>query len=97
MNRPIVYNTVFDDETIETLARGKSPREVGEALKARGITHVYVDWFEVARYRSPGNYGFTPFVTPEFFRGLVEAKVLKPSTKLGTRQELFEVATNPAR
>ncbi len=91
MNRPIVYNTVFNEETIETLAKGRSPRELGEILRARGITHVYVDWFEIARYRSPMNYGFTPFVTPEFFANLVEAGVLKPPTRLGSRQELYEV------
>ena len=78
LDRPIVYNTVFDDETIETIARGRSPAEVGEALRRLGITHVYVDWFEIDRYRSPGNYGFTPFVTPEVFDRLVAAGVLDP-------------------
>jgi hypothetical protein len=92
LDRPIVYNTVFDDETIETIARGRTPREVGEALRRLGITHVYVDWFEVERYRSPGNYGFTPFVTPALFAGLVEANVLKAPSRLGMRQELYEVA-----
>jgi hypothetical protein len=91
LNRPIVYNTVFNEETIETIARGRSPGEVGEALRRLGVTHVYVDWFEVERYRSPGNYGFTPFVTPGLFAGLVEAGVLKPSTRLGLHQELYEV------
>ena len=67
MNHPVVYNTVFNHETFETLARGRTPAEVGRALRERGITHVYVDWFEIERYRSPGNYGFTPFVTPEVF------------------------------
>ena len=91
LDRAIVYNTVFNEETIETIARGKTPAEVRDELRRRGITHVFVDWFEVERYRSPGNYGFTPFVTPELFAGLVQAGVLKPPTRLGLRQELFEV------
>ena len=91
LDRPIVYNTVFNEETIETIAQGRSPLEVGEALRTLGVTHVYVDWFEVERYRSPGNYGFTPFVTPALFAGLVEAGVLKPPARLGLRQELYEV------
>jgi hypothetical protein len=91
LNRPIVYNTVFNEETIETIAKGRSPREVGEALRRLGVTHVYVDWFEIERYRSPGNYGFTPFVTPALFSGLVEAGVLKPPVRMGLRQELYEV------
>ena len=55
------------------LARGRSPDQVRRALIDRGVTHVYVDWHEIERYRSPGNYGFTPFVTPELFAGLVAA------------------------
>ena len=91
LNRPIVYNTVFDEETIETLAKGRSPEQVGEELRRLGVTHVYVDWHEIDRYRSPGNYGFTPFVTPEVFARLVEAGVLKAPTRMGLRQELYEV------
>jgi hypothetical protein len=93
LNRPIVYNTVFNEETIETIAKGRTPREVGGALQTLGVTHVYVDWFEVERYRSPGNYGFTPFVTPAVFAGLVEAGVLKPPVRLGLRQELYQVTS----
>ncbi len=95
LNRPILYNTVFNEERIETIAKGKSPAEVGEALRRLGVTHIYVDWFEIERYRSPGNYGFTPFVTPELFSNLVEAGVLKPSSHLGLRQELYEVMAGP--
>ena len=95
LDRPIVYNTVFNEETIETIARGRTSREVGEALRRLRVTHVYVDWFEVDRYRSPGNYGFTPFVTPALFAGLVEAKIFKPPSRLGMRQELYEVAWPP--
>lgn len=91
LNRPVVYNTVFNEETIEIIVRGRTPREVWEVLRRRGITHVYVDWFEVERYRSPGNYGFTPFVTPELFAGLVEAGVLRGPERTGARQDLYEV------
>ena len=73
MNHDVVYNTVFNRETFETLARGRTPKAVGRALRERGITHVYVDWFEIERYRSPGNYGFTPFITPKVFAALVAA------------------------
>ncbi len=91
LDRPIVYNTVFNDETIEAIAKGRTPERVGEELRRRGITHIYVDWSEIDRYRSPGNYGFTPFVTPEVFDRLVDAGVLKSARKMGLRRELFEV------
>ena len=91
LNRPMVYNTVFNDETIETIAKGRSPEQVGAELRRLGVTHIYVDWFEVDRYRSRGNYGFTPFVQPEVFARLVEAKVLKLPRRMGLRQELYEL------
>src|SRR5262249_3441032 len=56
LDHPLVYNTVFNHETIENLARDRSPDQVRRALRERGITHVYVDWPEIARYRSPGHY-----------------------------------------
>src|SRR5262249_19439296 len=91
VNHPIVYNTVFDDETFETLAKGKSPAEVRDALKRLGVSHVYVDWFDIDRYRSPGNYGFTDFVQPAVFDRLVEAGVLDPPEVMGPRRELYRV------
>jgi hypothetical protein len=91
LNHPVVYNTVFNRETFEVLARGRTPAEVRRELHAQGITHVYVDWFEIERYRSPGNYGFTPFVTPEVFTRLVAAGVLEPARAVEMRQELYRV------
>jgi len=88
---PIVYNTVFDRETLELLARGRTPAQVRRALVDCGVTHVYVDWHEIERYRSPGNYGFTPFVTPDLFAGLVAAGIFEPPRSLGARQELYRV------
>ncbi|GIW86092.1 MAG: hypothetical protein KatS3mg108_0416 [Isosphaeraceae bacterium] len=92
MDHPIVYNTVFDDETIETLARDRTPAEVAAALRQRGITHIWVDWSEIGRYRSPGNYGYTDFVTPALFDRLVAAGVLRPLTIPWRDKNLFVVA-----
>jgi 4-amino-4-deoxy-L-arabinose transferase-like glycosyltransferase len=87
---PVVYNTVFDRSIMENWL-GASPGEPGknqqlraageirEKLKAEGITHVYVNWLEILRYRSPGNYGYTPFVTPERFADLQELGILGPA------------------
>jgi hypothetical protein len=91
MNHPVVYNTVFDDETFETIAKRRSPDEVGVALRRLGVTHVYVDWHEIDRYRSPGNYGFTDFVTRVEFDRLVNAGVLARIESPGARQEAYRV------
>ena len=95
MTHPVVYNTVFDRDTFEAIDRDRSPDEVRAEFARRGITHVYVDWHEVDRYRAPGNYGFTPYVTPERFARLVRAGVLtgpKSMTEDGSsRQMLYGV------
>lgn len=91
MNHPVVYNTVFDRDIFESIDRGKSPEEVRAELNRRGITHLYVDWSEVDRYRSPGNYGFTDYVTPGRFDRLVRSGVLSPPTPLGPAQVLYAV------
>ncbi len=93
MNHALVYNTVFDDEVFEMIAKGRTPEEVGRGLAERGISHVYVDWQEVERHRKPGGYGFTDFVQPAVFDGLVAAGVLGPPVALdpGARRLLYEV------
>ncbi len=73
---PVLYNTVFDDNLFETIARGHTPEEVRQALAERNISHIYVNWSEVGRYRSPGNYGITKFIDPSVFESLEEAGVL---------------------
>jgi hypothetical protein len=77
LDRPSIYNTVFDECIFESLVRDRSPVEVAQSLGGRGITHVYVSWSWVARYREPGNYGFTDFVAPQVFRELTESGVLR--------------------
>jgi hypothetical protein len=73
---PVVYSTVFDDCLFESLMRNRTGEERRAALDALGITHVYVNWAEIDRYRGPGNYGFSDFVQPEIFDELVEQGVL---------------------
>jgi hypothetical protein len=93
MAHDVVYNTVFDRETFETIDRDHSPDEVRAELERRGITHIYVDWFEIERYRSPGNYGFTDYVTPDRFDRLARAGVLSQPRAIGSRQDLYTVVT----
>jgi hypothetical protein len=76
LEMPVLYNTCFDDSIFERLVRGRTPQQVRTALVEQGITHVYVDWGEIARYRR--TYGFTEFVQPEVFDQLVAGGVLDP-------------------
>jgi hypothetical protein len=97
VNHAILYNTVFNPETIELLARGKTPEEFRRVLKDHGITHIYVDWKEIKRHRDPAGYGFTPFVTLERFAGWVEAGVLSRPMQVGIEQELYPVKQGAPR
>ena len=85
---PAVYNTVFDksifeewfgDPSTDLPAKEKpfrSAEAIREKLRAEGITHLYVNWLEILRYRSPGNYGYTDFVTPRRFIDLQKLNIL---------------------
>jgi hypothetical protein len=89
---PAIYNTTFDDSLLEQMARGRTPERLRQQLIERGISHVYVDWSEVARYRSPGNYGITKFIDPALFERLVAAGVLAKLPPLADNpNELYRV------
>jgi hypothetical protein len=91
LRHPVLYNTVFNPEILETLGAGRSPEEFREALRELGITHVYVDWKEIRRHRDPAGYGFTDFVTPARFAAWTAAGVLSGPTPVGMEQDLYEV------
>lgn len=77
---PYVYNTVFDTSIFEdwlgvgSSTEGSANRplkptaEIRQILKDHGITHVFVNWQEILRYRQ--TYGYTDFVTPRRFQQL---------------------------
>ncbi len=87
---PVAYNTVFDQSLFEDWLgdpdwTGESTnrpfrdwKSIQNQLAAEGITHIYVNWLEILRYRSPGNYGYTQFVSPSRFEQLRELGVLGP-------------------
>jgi hypothetical protein len=91
VEHPILYNTVFNPETIELLAAGRTPEEFRDELRRRRITHIYVDWKEIHRHRDPAGYGFTEFVTRQRFEDWTRAGVLDRPLAAGPEQQLFAV------
>jgi 4-amino-4-deoxy-L-arabinose transferase-like glycosyltransferase len=91
------YNTVFNAETIETLAMRRTPEQLRRALRERQLTHIYVDWKEIQRHRQPGGYGFTDFVTPARFADWVAAGILDRPVKVGPEQEYYPIRLTPNR
>ncbi len=95
---PILYNTCFDREWLEWLAKGRSPEEFRAELRRWGITHILVHWGEIARYRSPGNYGFSAFVTPQLFTLWESMGILEKLPEIpGYPIEVFRVREGPAK
>lgn len=84
---PVIYNTVFDHSIFEEWLAARpgepsGPAGLRDAMAIRNklteekVTHIYVCWREILRYRSPGNYGYTDFVTPERFAELERLGIL---------------------
>jgi len=87
---PIVYNTVFNHSIFKKWFAGKPAapsskdsalplkpaKEILQTLHEHGITHIYVCWEWIRRYRDPGNYGYTEFVEPARFEQLMQEGVL---------------------
>jgi hypothetical protein len=92
---PIVYNTVFNEsifqEWFAAPAPGvkerdlplRPPKDILRTLHENGITHIYVCWDWIRRYREPDNYGFTEFVSPAQFDRLMGAGVLGQPVTIG--------------
>jgi hypothetical protein len=79
---PILYNTWLDDIVFESIVRGPVSGELRPAgeicaeLATQNISHVFVAWGEIERYRATG-YGNWDFVQPEVFNQLVADSVLE--------------------
>lgn len=59
LEMPAIYNTCFDDCQFTRLFQGRTRTERLAALQAEKIAYVFCSWTHLARYRSPGNYGYT--------------------------------------
>lgn len=73
-----LYHTCFDHAPLAPLIEmDAQQRQVW--LAERNIRWVYVHWGEIARFRSPGNYGFPEYVTREWFAELEDQGLLVPT------------------
>lgn len=91
---PVIYNTVFDESAVAAICQGRDAAGIAAELRRRNISHVFVNWSEVYRYRQPGNYGGIPdFITPEWFASLVEKGVFDTPWQIPTlpNQEVYPV------
>jgi len=92
---PAYYNTVFDDSLFVEIVEGRSAEEIRARLAELRITHVYVHWDELARYRDTyDRQGFARFIQPEVFQRLVAEGVLDPPLppREGRLRQIYPVA-----
>lgn len=94
---PILYNTCFDDCVLETLLRDRTREERRQVLQEQRISHIFVSWHELQRYREPGNYGYSDFPSWELFHTELVAQqgLLRPVALPINPEalEIFEVVT----
>ncbi len=63
-----IYATVFDAQLLDAIAKQLqahklTPEQAAERLRAKGITHIYVDWREILRLAK--TYGFPALLSGE--------------------------------
>lgn len=99
---PLVYNTVFDISLFEQWCSAAEPgtpaakqplkptAEIRQKLLDENITHIFVNWQEVLRYRM--TYGYTEFVAPHRFVTLsAEGVFAGPPLLMGGGVELSKM------
>jgi hypothetical protein len=77
---PAQYSTCFDECLLERLLKDRTAVQRRAALRRQQIKYVLVNWSEIDRYRSPGNYGFTDYVTKKLLREELvrDQRILRP-------------------
>jgi hypothetical protein len=67
---PITYATAFDASPLRPVLDAADENSVAQRLAARGVTHVWVGWSELARLHA--TYGHDPLVTEDALRQLTQ-------------------------
>jgi hypothetical protein len=83
-----VYNTCFDDCQFTRIFKGRTRDERLAVLREEKIAYVFCSWTHLARYRSPGNYGYTSEYPT---RQLVHEELVKEQRLL----ERIEIESDP--
>lgn len=94
--RQIAYATCFNTPPGEVELREADPASQRTWLTENGYTHILVQWSEIDRYRSPGNYGFSSWPNRSNMQSMIDGGVLRRiEWPIDARSaELFEVLSN---
>jgi hypothetical protein len=101
LDMPVYYNTVFDQNLFDDWFKDRSPDEIRKTLAHHHVGYVYVNWGEIRRYRSPGNYGYSNYIQWPVMEALIKEKVLDKPLPLidGSLGQVYPVhrVEEPAR
>ena len=75
-------NVIHAEPTVPDVTQAAQHWEA--VLRRDRISHVLVNWHELDRYRSPGNYGYSSFTTRELVRLAVDL-VQQPAGRFALR------------
>lgn len=73
---PIRYHTWCDRSPLGAALAGGGPAGGAAWLRDNSYSHVVLDWNMLARWMSPGNYGYDPNVTLETLHRLAEEHLM---------------------
>jgi 4-amino-4-deoxy-L-arabinose transferase-like glycosyltransferase len=95
-NIPVLYNSCFNETLLKEIAASS---DLVAEFRRYGICYILVDWSEIARFRSPGNYGYSEIVQPALLNKFVTDGILErfcPTEELQkTSTVVYRVRTNP--
>ncbi|MDR1269607.1 MAG: hypothetical protein LBK82_08785 [Planctomycetaceae bacterium] len=93
---PVLYNSCFNETLLQEIVATSDPVE---EFRRRDIMFILVDWGEIARFRSPGNYGYSEIIQPALVNKFVTDGILEkfcPTEELQkTSTIVYRVRTNP--
>lgn len=78
IERPCSYNVCFNPCLLCDWTIGPTDDEIRLAFSSRSVGYLLVDWAEIARYQSAGNYGYDPRFHPQLVEQLVQRKIIEP-------------------
>lgn len=71
---PVLYNSCWNETPLKAIVESGEP---AEEFRKRNVAMVLVDWSEIHRFRSPGNYGYSEFVGQDVLDRLVAEGILE--------------------
>ncbi|GHT31694.1 hypothetical protein FACS1894214_3230 [Planctomycetales bacterium] len=71
---PVLYSVCWNETPLKAFVESGTP---ADEFRKQNIRYILVDWSEINRFRSKGNYGFSEFVQQSVFDKLIADGILE--------------------